>query len=77
MSKISQLTNNLSKYILTNSQLSQTKGRGNNSGMHTDGSPGLNGKGNAKGHSNAMSNMNNSGKCPPPFELTTTTPPLA
>jgi len=71
MSNIQQLTINLSNQILTPSQQRNTKGRGN--GIHTNGTPGKNGRGNANGHSTAMSNFEDKGKCPPPFEVDSST----
>lgn len=67
MSNIKQLTTNLSDRILTSSQLKNTKGKGR--GIHADGTPGMNGKGGANGHSTAMSKFHDKGKCPPPFEI--------
>ena len=64
---IQQLTTKLSNNILTKSQLAHTKGKGR--GIHTNGSPGKNGKGNANGHSTAMQNFSKNDKCPPPFEI--------
>ena len=67
MSNIQQLTTNLSNRILTQSQQKNTKGRGR--GIHSNGTPGKNGKGKANGFSTAMSNFEGRDKCPPPFEV--------
>jgi len=64
---ILQLTTKLSNNILTPSQLAHTKGRGR--GVHSKGTPGQNGKGNAKGHGSAMGSFSKNDKCPPPFEV--------
>ena len=73
MSNIQQLTTNLSNRVLTSSQLKNTKGKGRG---HAGGTPGMNGQGGANGHSTAMSNFDNKGKCPPPFEVDVVSDPV-